>query len=249
MSANISKEALVFQNRIRSFKEDLELIDIICTANRKNDFLVTDDALFRYLCTKHTELKKRKTCKKSREIVIQHLRKTVYSSYIKDLYEELTTYLKSIIYQAALISKDRGTAHRLLGEHKIQVAAHDILQFSSLDDLVLKIAGDIIQRLEAERSTAELIKKVCNKLGLNPSSDVIEKALPFLEIRHILVHADGKINKEFSAKYPMFKKDSKGRINLNYELIMEATEKVTSLVNEIDKEVLGKAILKPNTSK
>ncbi|SHJ04753.1 hypothetical protein SAMN02745671_02515 [Anaerovibrio lipolyticus DSM 3074] len=249
MSANISKEALIFQNRIISFKEDLELIDVICNANKNGDFLVTKDALFRYVAPRHTELQKRRPVKNSREIVIKHLRKTVYSSYIKDLYEELTAYLKSIIYQGALISKESGAAHRLLGEHKIQVAAHDILQFSTLKELIMKIAEDIIQKLEAERSTAELIKKVCNKLGLKLPGDVIENALPFLEIRHILVHADGKVNKDFNEKYPDFKKDSKGRINLNYDLIMEATEKVTRLVNEIDKEALGKNILKPNTPK
>lgn len=38
MAANISKEALVFQNRIISFKEDLELIDIICTGKMDKDF-------------------------------------------------------------------------------------------------------------------------------------------------------------------------------------------------------------------
>lgn len=36
----------------------------------------------------------------------------------------------------------------------------------------------------------------------------------------------------------MFKKDSKGRINLNYDLIMEATEKVTSLTTQQAMDVL-----------
>lgn len=196
---------------------------------------------------KHEKLNNRRPLKKSREIVVKHLRKTVYSSYIKDLYEELTAYLKSIIYKSAVISKDRESAYRLLGEHSIQFTARDILQFNNLRDIIKIIAEDIVRKLENERSTMSLIRKICKKIGLEVPDEVVNSALPYLEMRHILVHADGKIDKEFKKKYPMFKSDSKNRINLNYDIIIEATESVTQLVLEIDKQAVNRGILKLNT--
>lgn len=36
--AAISKYALTFQNRLISFEQDIELVDIICSAQDKRDF-------------------------------------------------------------------------------------------------------------------------------------------------------------------------------------------------------------------
>ena len=53
---------------------------------------------------------------------------------------------------------------RLLGEHRVNFSAADILLYQSMDDLVMKIAEDIIQALESERSTKTLITKICCQL-------------------------------------------------------------------------------------
>ncbi len=168
--------------------------------------------LFRYMGKKHTKLNNRTLAKQSKKNVVTHLRRTVYSSYIKDLYEELTLYLKSLVRQGALISKDKNSAYRLLGEHNFKLSARNILQFDTLENLIMQIANDIIRKLDNERSTLFLINQVCTKLGLKVSDSTIKAALPFLNIRHILVHADGHMDKDFCNLNPTFKQDAKGRI-------------------------------------
>ena len=69
--AAISKYALTFQNRLISFEQDIELVDIICSAQDKRDFLNDDTKLFRHLNPEtHTSLNAIKHSDTSRRIVI-----------------------------------------------------------------------------------------------------------------------------------------------------------------------------------
>lgn len=244
----VSKEALIFLNRIKSFDEDLELVDVLKIALSHNNLLKKDGCLFKYVNeTKHVNLYNRKATIQSRKIVINHLRKTVYSSYFKDLYEELTGYLKALLSEAAKVSKDKEKARRLMGEHTINMKASDILQFNSIEDLARYIAESIIQSLENERSTKELIKKVCNKIDLQIDDKIINDALPYLEIRHKLVHANGLLDDEFKASYPQIQCDSDSFIVLNQPLVNSAKNAITALVMAIDEKALKKSLLSPNT--
>lgn len=245
--ATVSKYALIFQNRLISFDQDIDLVDVICSAQNKKDFLCDETKLFRYLePEKHDSLSNIKLSDKSREIVVKHLRKTLYSSYIKDIYEELTGYIKSLVYEAALLSKDPSTAKRLLGEHKFSMSASDILQFNTLDSLIMRISEDIVQALENERSTKDLIKKVCKKVDLTIDECKLEAALPYLELRHKLVHADGKVDAEFERQYTMFTYNNH-YIVLKYQTIFDAKSKITDLLLSIDAAAIAKGILHPNT--
>ena len=246
--STVSKYALVFQNRLLSFDQDIELIDIICRAQKADDFLKDDNLLFSYLDDKkHPALNTRKANTTSRGIVINHLKATVYSSYIKDIYEELTAYIKSFLYEAALKAKDPCTAKRLLGDQKITINAADALTYNTLDDLIMMIAESIIQGLEHERSTKELVRKICSKTSITIDDKKLEEALPFLELRHKLVHTDGKVDSEFKNKFPQFTYDKDDYITLNHKTILAAKSKITSLVLAIDKEAIKIGLLLPNT--
>lgn len=245
----ISKEALIFINRIKSFDEDLELIDVFRIALYKKDLLKEHRKLFKYIKnSNHVNLVRRRPTDKSRKIVLNHLRNTVYSSYIKDLYEELTGYLKSLLTVAAKMSKDKAKASRLIGEHSISIKATDVLRYNSLDDLVSFIAESIIQALENERSTMDLIKKVCNKIDLQVDDSIIKDAMPYLEVRHKLVHTNGVVDDSFKTRFPAIQIDGDNSVILNYKLVSSARSAVTKLVQAIDEKAVEKAILSPNTA-
>ena len=247
--ATVSKEALIFQNRIKSFDEDLEMVDILKIALRNNDLLKENNKLFKYTDSrKHVQLCSRAVTDQSRNIIVYHLRKTVYSSYLKDLYEELTGYLKSLLTEAAKLSKDKTKAGRLLGEHNISIKAIDILQYSTIEDLTVYVAESIIQALENERSTKDLILKICRKTDISVSNEIIDSAMPYLDIRHKLVHTNGKLDDDFHTKYPQIECDEDSNVALNYSLIRKAKDSVTALVLAIDEKAIEKGILSPNTA-
>ena len=246
--STISKYALIFKNRLLSFEQDLEMMDIICRAQKNDDLLVDDKLLFKYLRPSvHKAIASRSNTKTSKNIVINHLRRTVYVSYVKDLYEELSLYLKSVVGTAALKAKEKEAACRLLGEQKISINAKDILQYNDIDELIQFVAEQIVQDLERERSTKTLINKICSKIGLSVEAQVIDDALPFLEIRHKFVHTNGIVDASFKKEYPMFSYDKDNYINLNKTILSQAAIKIKKLVDAIDAEAIAKGILSPNT--
>lgn len=245
---SVSKCALIFKNRVLEFQQDIEIVDILCSAQRSEDLLNDENNLFKYLNpNKHKSLLRRSANNTSKKIVINHLRSTVFSAYIKDIFEELSCYLKNLLYEAALLSSDKGNAKRLIGDHKITFSGAEILQFSTIDDLIAEVADDIIQILENERSTKNLIKKICNKIDLSIDETLIDEALPYLELRHKFVHTNGKVDDEFKNKFPMFSYSDSNFVKLNYQILGKARTKITLLITSIDKAAIDKGILQPNT--
>lgn len=234
-----SKGYVRFLNRIAQFNADLEVIDIIV---KSFNMMKSNTHLFKNLDpNKHKELAKRKTTPHNRKLVLTHLRQTVYSSYLKDMYEEVTEYLKYIIKNYASYP-DRNVG-RLVGEHKFNCPANDILVLSSYEEIVEMVTNNIFQQLENERSTIKLLEKINNKLALGIGNDKLKIALPFLLVRHYLVHSDGKIPQDILDQHPEIKVDKNRFVDLTYTFIKEAKNNITEFIGLLDEEIYNKGYL------
>lgn len=223
-----------FKNRIQYFTVDKELIDVI----RLNQEVIAGDTYIfnRASTTAHPQLCKHSNTTDTRNKVISHIRNTLYVSFVKEQYEEVTEYFRYILIQGAIAYPDK---KRLLGEHKISIDANSILT-NTYDKIVEMIGNDIFQQLENEKSTVALITKIIKKLNLNVETDVIEDAMPYLLIRHIFVHSDGKPNDDFKNKYPQIKLNTKGRISLTKTFLENARIKVDKLLQAFDADMIAK---------
>lgn len=144
-------------------------------------------------------------------------------------------------------SKDKESACRLLGDQKISLNAKDILQYHDINDLAKSIAEQIVQDLEKERSTKSLIIKICKKTGISVEQQIIDEAIPYLEIRHKFVHTDGIVDEQFKIDYPMFSYDKDNYITLNRNVLTQMKNKVNKLVVAIDTSAISQGILSSNT--
>ena len=91
--------------------------------------------------SENLSLSRYKVCDDIRLLVLHHLKSTVYSAYIKELYEEFTMYLKGVmqdIYLTAKISPDR-----IVGEHRMTLSANDILKYAA-DGTIAAVVIDSI---------------------------------------------------------------------------------------------------------
>lgn len=93
--------------------------------------------------------------------MVDHLETTIYTTYIKDLYEEFSIYLKGIFKE--VYSNVNVTPERMCGEHKVNLTSVEILQHMQMGDLVEVIIDNLFQSLENERSTIALITKFHKK--------------------------------------------------------------------------------------
>lgn len=241
-----SKHYQTFSNRLLHLDADLELIDII-DVSIKDGLLTTEpEKLFAKISRrKHPILFKRTVSHTNRQLAINHLKQTVFSSYIKDLYEEVYDYLKSALTEAAVRSKVE--PDRLIGEHRVEVKVSDILQADRLQSVIEDIVAKVFRKLENERSTTALIEKTCSKLGLSVSEEIQNNAIYYLEIRHQLVHADGKADEQFKRTHPDLNYTTGDYIDLRFKLIQKARKSVTKFIEEFDSQAITNGLILPHT--
>jgi hypothetical protein len=173
-------------------------------------------------------------------LVTAHLKTTVYAAYLKDLYEDVSAYFGAILAAAARkgVSPDR-----LVGEHHLNVEANDILKCQSWDRVTELVASSIFRRLEDQRSTQKLIEGLDKKLALKLDPEIVSAAIPYLEIRHLLVHRDGVADRDFCDRYPAFGLKVGDRVALRHTTIAQARETLAALVKHCDEKVIDADLL------
>ena len=170
-----SKGYKKFENRMNYFRTDVELVDVL---SKNKEAIKGIGIIFKKVTEDHHPLLyARQATTGSRKIVMSHLKKTVYVSFFKDMYEEVTEYIRYILYQASL---QGATANRIIGEHTFKMGANDILSLATKNEIIKAVIDQVFQQLESERSTIELFQKTKNKLGLNIQQNLIDDAVPYM---------------------------------------------------------------------
>ena len=87
--------------------------------------------------------------------------------------------------------------------------------------------------------------KISKKIGIDIDSNILEKALPFLDLRHVLVHEDGKPSKKFLTAYHEYFKlrNNEKKLRLSHEIISKAYTNTIELISEIDKKLEIKKLI------
>ncbi len=224
-----------FKQRLDYFLIDHEVAEILVL---NKELLKGEKTIFQNVDgNKHPRLSTRTPNANSRGLVVTHLRRTIYESFIKDLYEEVSEYLCYILEEGV---KNGADSKRIVGDQKIEMSANEILFLNQKNMLTQTVVCKIFKDLESKRDrTINLITQIKNKLGLTTiSKDLINKAIPYLKLRHILVHDDGKPDKNFVNEYPQF--TTKKRIELNAKLIKDAYNAINELLLAFDSEMINK---------
>lgn len=239
----MTKAYHAFKTKVAYFNDDIELVDVLRIGILKNEMsdLASKHVLKNVDPVEHSHLARRANSDGSRRLIIDHLRQTLYTAYVKDIYEEVTIYLKMLLEKAA---QNRFDAGRIIGEHKVQLDASKVLATGNWESVAQFITDSVFQSLEGERSTLKLLEKISNKLNLSIDMKIISDTLPFLEVRHYLIHCDGKIPSEFKAKYPSIKCKS-GYVILDKPFINNFKNQVTHLIDEFEGKVVAASILRP----
>ena len=183
----------------------------------------------------HPRLAARTANSHNRRLVANHLKATLCGAFLKDIYEDVSAYFQEILAAAAKNGLD---PNRLIGEHKVTFQANDVLKAGNWNEVVRLVAESVFRRLENERSTKDLIQKMSAKLALNIPQALIDAAVPYFEIRHLLVHADCKADQKFCSAYPQFNLTPGSKVKLDYQLLQSSRSAIFDLVKEFDKQIV-----------
>ncbi len=188
----------------------------------------------------HPRLAARANSAQNRQIAVNHLKATLCSSFIKDIYEDLTQYMAEILEAAARNGLD---PNRLIGEHKVTFEANDILSLGGWPKVVELISKSVFRKLENEKSTKSLLQKINSKLNLGVQQTKIDAALPYLELRHLLIHSDGKADQIFCSTFPAFGATVGQKIQLDHSVLQNARVAITNLINEFDQKIVANSVI------
>lgn len=230
---NKSKGYRKFHTRLLYFFDDIEAVEIM-DINKEN--LAGERHIFNGVSrAQFGRLYRRRNTPGSRRNVVSHLKNSVYVSCIKELYEEVMLYLGYVLRSAAMTAPD---VNRLIGEQNdIKMKANDILALQSREEIVSVIMGQVFRHIERKKDTYLLINTLNDRLALCVDPEVINAAMPYLEARHIFVHADGIADKEYKKKYSQIKL-KEGKIYLDSKVIREYIATAEALVSAFEEKMI-----------
>src|SRR5258708_6137447 len=235
-----TKASVRFLNRAAHFEADIELADALsCLASVQNargntNLLPTVDP------ARHPRLAVRRPSDHNRKLACKHLNTTIRASYIKEIYEELGHYITAILRGCALKGLD---GNRLVGDHRFSVDGNALLSLGSWDGVLDHVSTELFRQLENEPNTPKLIAAFGAKLNFRLDPVVVEAALPYLEMRHILVHRDGIVDREFAAKHPQLNLTEGDEFSLGYSEVTRARDAINALVAHIDEKIVQNGLV------
>jgi hypothetical protein len=238
----MTKARARFLNRAAQFEADIELVDIFHIASARGIMHTPGGtALFADVhAQKHRRLATRPNSVHARTLAIAHLRATIASAFMKDLYEDAIAYFSEILEAATRNGLD---ANRLVGEHQTTFKANDLLSAGSWHNVVGMVSQSIFRSLENEKNTRKLLEKLSAKLDLSVDEAKIKAALPYFEMRHLLVHADGVVDQAFVTAFPGFSEVVDRKLALENARLHRARKAVTELIEEFDQKITAKGLV------
>jgi len=240
-----TKSYIRFSSRAAHLDVDIELADVLKISIQAGMLSTagTQRIFDKVNPQQHPRLAARANTSESRRLAANHLKATLCEAFIKNIYEDATQYILEILTAAAKKGLD---PNRLIGEHKVSFEANDILKAGNWDKVVSMVAQSVFRKLENEKSTKNLLEKINSKLNLGVSQAKIDAALPYLEIRHLLVHADGKADQKFCESFPAIGATAGQKLKLDYALLQQARISICELVNEYDQKIVAGNVVLPH---
>ncbi len=130
-----------------------------------------------------------------------------------------------------------------------QITMEEVLEFSSIDELVHAQAEKTVHRL-SYKGLPDLSAYMTTGLGFPMFSDTAEmqRARAFVEIRNLLTHNRGKVDRVFIERLPQYAAELGQRISLKNEEIVDGVGLFSRSVRELEVLAAQKFGLDQNVS-
>ena len=168
--------------------------------------------------------------------VINFSRRETNDYCFLELYNLFSYYIKDILKEMYLLRPKSITQ-----KSNKTLTYSQISEFTSLNELIDYMIDDIFKELESLRSTSKLVKRILNHTKIAVPQTIADEALMYLNIRHLVVHNDSKIDKEFYDKYKNKLSISLGgKVPTDYATFQAALQSIYTYISTIDHELINR---------
>lgn len=156
-----------------------------------------------------------------------------------ELYNLFSYYMKDILKEMyALKPKSITTkSNKTLTFSKLS-------EFLKIEDLVDYMINEIFREFENLRSTPKLVKRIIAHTKIQIPQALSENAMMYLNIRHLIIHNNSKIDQEYFDKYKNKLSISlNGKVPTDFSNFQQALVTVYDYLKVIDGELIAKGFM------
>ena len=171
-------------------------------------------------------------------------RNKLHEQAIVELYRLFSNYVVNIITEIEHLHPRQFLS--VLDDKERCVKYEDIIAIGNYDALIDDMAKRVFRTLERKRDTKSLVERIISITNININKDLLDTALLYLEIRHLIIHNNTKADAKFrempkSDVVTIKKKNSK--ISLNINVTISAINTISNLCKIIDDELVAKEMV------
>lgn len=242
-----SKSWQRFEGKLRSLKQYLQLMDLSLTlsnklCNDKKDEEITIGTVLGATHDSHRQLNNPNLSKEIRRTFISARRQLNEQGFI-ELHCLFSNYIANIIAEIA-----HGEPKRLVGilgnKDTRTIKFAEIIHLGSYEAVINEMAKRVFRILENLRSTSDMMKKLIKITGITIDKALLEEALIYVEVRHLIIHNDSFVDDPFilndkNKSVPLNGK----KLALTYTSTNKATNTIYKLCKKIDEELIKKGLI------
>ena len=157
------------------------------------------------------------------------------------LHGHFTEYLRTILDEMY-----QGNPLLVVGKAPGTMQYQEIVQLGTFEAISQNMIDNVFRKLENERSTTKLLEKVLNHTQVHLDPEQLDTAIMYLEMRHLIIHNGSKADAIFASRYAGRTRLSDGdRLPLLARTVQSAVAAVTTLVKDVDTQLLAGAFVNP----
>lgn len=172
-------------------------------------------------------------------------RKKLNEQAIIELYAYFSDYLSSVVRELEN-TRPQQILSLVPADADTSLKYKDIFMLGSYQAILDEIAKRVYRALEDERSTPKLLKRFIKTTKLNVPNGLQEDALTYLEVRHLIIHANSRADAKFHAlnQRNLVKVNPTNQmLTINYAMTSAAIDKVVELCKKLDNELIIKGLI------
>ena len=155
-------------------------------------------------------------------------------------YSYFIAYLKSLLGEMY-----RHRPYEVVAKAPGNMTYAEIVRHGSWTDLTNHMVDQVFRSLESTRNTRGLLKKILARTEVKPNTETLEAALMYLEVRNLVVHNAGKVDKSFAKQYGDALGVTAGQALKGQVSSKKAMRAIADLCREIDEGLIDKGYVSP----
>lgn len=167
--------------------------------------------------------------------VTNHAMKRNAELAVQLLYPHFTEYLRSLLREMYHVRP-----LDVVSKAQTNIRFDEVVRLGSYEAICDHMVDQVFRSLESQRNTRKLLSKILDKTGVEISRPVLQDAIMYFEMRHLIVHNSSLVDKVFEQNYGNLLDVKTGRkLKIDIGTAKRALKAVEALCVHVDRGLVA----------